>query len=285
MAKLQKPKLRKNIAAPPSAKITDPEPEVETPQEDDGGDSGFLAFGDRSQEQVAQYREQVSTPFVREFFISGKEIAASSDDKVTARVHLLFDYTQKDWNASAPFINLMEGNRPKLMLSPGNGDCALQAGGLNPSVRPIYFLMDHRTFKTKDGKTGTDGIKIWIPASNVAGLLGTAVADLRENLGVEEEDDLDITEYELKITKTGVGRKSSWALAFTARHKPLDQDQKDAVIKYFGFAGFPRLQEYRQYLGKIIRPNPQYLLSKNGNRPYQAAPRMSEGDVDHNTPY
>lgn len=282
MAGKLKPKLRRSVAPASTAHVPKEEPEVEIPTEDEGG---FLAFGDRSQEQVANYREQVSTPFVREFFISSKEIAASPDDKVTARVHLLFDYTQKEWNASAPFINLMDGIKPKLILSPGGGDCALQAGGMSPSIRPIYFLMDHRTFKTKDGKVGTDGVKVWIPASNVAGLLGTAIADLRENLGTKDEDDLDITGYELKVTKTGVGRKSSWALAFTARRKPLVPVQKEAVSKYFGVEGNLSIGDYRRYLGKIIRPNPQYLLSKNGNRPYQTAPRLNEEDVDHNVPY
>lgn len=267
MAKLP-PKLRKVAPPKPATKRKDPDPEPVVDEEDD---TGYLAFGEKADEQIAQYREQVNTPFVREFFISSKEIAASDNDSVTVRTHLLFDYTIKAWNSSAPFISLMNGNRPELCLAPPS-DCALQAGGLTPSIRPIYCLMDHRKFKTKAGATGSDQVKLWIPASTITGILSTAVLDLKENLDMDEEDPIDISRYELKITKNGTGRKSTWALSFTAREKPLTDEQIEAVCKFFGTEDYPDVPTVRKYLGKIFKPNPKYLLSRNGNRPYQKAP-------------
>ena len=273
------PPLRRKVAPPKKAPKPQPE-ETEDLHDDTEDDAGYLAFGEKADEQIAQYREQVATPFVREFFISSKEIAASDDDMVTVRTHLLFDYTQKAWNSSAPFITVMENNRPVLCLSPGD-DCALQAGGLSPSIRPIYVLMDHRKFKTKQGATGSDNVKVWIPPSGVTALLSAAVLDLKDNLGLDAEDHVDISRYELKITKSGTGRKSTWALAFTAREKPLTDEQLETACEFFKTETLPDVPTVRKTLGSMFKPNPKYLLSRNGNRPYQKAGGLQQqGDDD-----
>lgn len=272
---------------PETDQETEAEVDTDTPAEE--ADTSYLSTGSDAKKRVKDYQEHVSRPRARELFITQAEIEAG-EGSCTVPAHFCVNYADEQWAVSAPFITLREGTKFNRYLSPGNGDCALQAGGLQPSIRPVYLVIDHRKYKKQDGTMGGDDVRLWVPPAGTIGLLESAVNMLRDNLGVSGP--LDITNYELRITKSGKGRKTTWAVAFLAREKPMAGPWRAAINKFILGEKLAKerkftLEDYRRFLAKLLAPDPRWLLSKNGNRPYAAAPASrgprdgdSGGDTD-----
>ena len=250
------------------------------------GEASFLSYGKDAAKRVTDYQKHASRPRAREFFITKKEIEAANGN-CTVRVHFVVDYSKKEWQVAAPFVTLKVGQHYDQFVCAG-ADCALVAGGKHEVVKPVYYVVDHRSYETKDGKKGSDDIKQWTPPAAVKGLIENAIAELAEDEELSIEN-IDLRNYEARITKSGTGRGSSWGVSFARKSRPMAKDIVDKIGKFFGCKGTPSLQEYRTHLGKLLQPDPKWMLSRNGNKPWHEGATLPEAaskvDTDDNVPY
>ena len=231
--------------------------------------SDWMTTGEDADKRINDYQKEVSKPRAREFFITTKEVN-DAQGRATVRAHFALNYADPDYRIAVPRITIKEGGNFNSYTSPP-GDCALAAGGQRPSVRPVYLLIDHRTYTTRDGKEGGDDVRLWIPMPSVQGLVDQAIDDLCETLG-KERDTLNLTEYEAKITKAGTGRRSTWAVSFIARSKPLPMAVQEKIGKFFRNESgkLPTMSQYKTHMREVLAPDPRYLLSR-GAKPYVEA--------------
>jgi len=225
----------------------------------------YLSFGDEASKRVTEYQQHASRPRAREFFITTKEVTAGGG-QATMRVHFAVNYADKRFHIAVPRVTI-PGATPGTYDSftcPGP-DCAIAATGIMPSIRPVYILVDHRTYATKEGKPGGDDVKLWIPQPSILGLVDTCINDLCETLGIDRTA-LDLTRYEGKITKVGVGRRSAWSVSIIAKEKPLSKESLDRINKFFGAEGRQfTFADYRKQMQSLLAPDPRYMISKGGS--------------------
>jgi hypothetical protein len=152
----------------------------------------------------------------------------------------------------------------------------------------VYFLVDHRTYVNAKGEKRSDSMKRWIPAPALAGLMNNAIQTLCENLR-KDRDQIDLTEYKLKISKTGTGRGSAWALSFNINRSPVSADVKERVGKFFGdeHGRLPTLSRYRDFIQRMFQPDPRYMISKGGSytKPPKATRETSGSSEDDEPPF
>jgi hypothetical protein len=257
-------------AAPPAA---------ETSAADDGSpDESYLAFGEKAKTAVKISQEANAYRGYREFYITKKEISAAQakgENGVTVRVHFLRNYANPAENVSVPRCTIKSHDGFDSFTSPGD-DCALAAAGVPVSIRPVYVLIDHRTYLRRDNTTGSDDLKLFIPPPNFMGVMENAIKNLAENLGVAPGQ-VDVTKYEAKVTKISQGRSTTWAVDFVLQPKGLSKVAMENIAKAFDKEG------YRKVLAKWLAPNPRYMISRGGKytMPPKAAsvPAESENEA------
>ena len=273
------PSLPPRKAVPPRqppAQPTGPE-EVDSSAADDGSpDESYLNYGASAKQAVKNSQEANAFRGYREFFITKKDMAAAAqkgEQGVTVRVHFIRNYANPQENVSVPRCTIKTANSFDSYTSPG-ADCALAAAGVPVSIRPVYLLIDHRTYAKKDNTTGCDDLKLFIPPPNFMGIMENAIKNLAENLGVDPSA-VDITRHEAKLSKIASGRNTTWAVDFVIQPKALSKVAVDNIAKGFGTDG------YKKTLAKWLAPNPKYMISRGGH--YTAPPRQAaQGQVaDH----
>jgi hypothetical protein len=242
-------------AKPPPARVPT-EDELQEAEEDV---PDYLMTGGKAETAVKESAQaRGSAGF--EFFITTKEMDAAKkrgENGVTVRVHFIRNYADTEEKVSVPRCTIKENGRFASYTSPGN-DCALAAAGVNVSIRPVYLLVDHRSYKRQDGSVSKDQVKFWIPSPPLMAIMDAAIANLCENTG-EDPKTIDIRKYEAKITKIGEGRNTAWSIDFVVRPTGLSQEAIENVKKFYGDLS------YRQKLGKLLAPNPRYMLSRGGS--------------------
>lgn len=275
-------KIPATVAAPrqPPAQPTQPE-EVDPSAAADGSpDESYLNYGNAAKQAVKTSQEANAYRGYREFFITKKDMAAAQqkgEAGVTVRVHFIRNYANPNENVSVPRVTIKTQQGFDSFTSPAD-DCALAAAGCNVSIRPVYLLIDHRTYAKKDNTTGTDDLKLFIPPPNFMGIMENAIKNLAENLGVDPSA-VDVTKHEAKLSKISSGRSTTWAIDFVIQPKGLSKIAVDNIAKAFGTDG------YRKTLAKWLAPNPKYMISrggrytlppKNPQQPGQAADHANE---------
>ena len=249
--------------------------------EDSISSEDFLMTGDQAETYAKQQAAERARE-VREFFITKKELAASPTGNVEVRTHLCINYAEV--SDSGDFHNIVAtpcvtipagGGRFKTFTSPENGDCAFRAAGLQPYLKPLFIIMDHRPFKSKDGKkTYKDNIRAWRPGTGQIGQMRQAIRNLAENLGLDPDDpdtfrSLDVRDHVCKITKLGAGKRSTWSIDFLVAKTPLTKEQKEGIAKWFGLdveKGQVKVTRkiYMDKMRRILAPDDKYLISKGG---------------------
>lgn len=280
--------LPKRKATPPTRPQHKPEPvEDDLPDADSYTEeaSDWMTTGKDADKRINDYQKQVNRPRAREFFITQKEVAAANG-RASVRVHFAVNYANPIYRIAVPRITIKEGQNFNSYTSPP-GDCALAAGGLRPSVRPVYLLIDHRTYSKQDGSKGGDDVRLWIPMPSVQGLVDQAIEDLCETIG-EERADIDLTQYEAKITKAGTGRRSTWAISFVGKARPLPSDIQEKIGRFFKNedGSLPSHAQYVKHMREVLAPDPRFLLSK-GAKPYvqQVTPSNAGAADEEEPPY
>lgn len=277
-------KLRRKSATTAKAPMR---PQVRQPEPDDSDDDDlgvsaddFLMTGNQA-ETYAKNQQAERAREVKEFFITKKEIAASPNGNVEVRSRLCINYAEV--SASGDFHNIIAtpcvtipvgGGRFKTYTSPENGDCAFRAAGLTPYLKPLFVLMDHRSFKSKEGKVYKDNVRAWRPGTGQIGQMRQAIRNLAENLGLNPDDPesykrVDVRDHVCKVTKLSAGKRSSWSIDFLVAKTPLTTQQKEYIAKWFGLD--PEKDgttvTRKTYMGKmrsILAPDERYLISKGG---------------------
>ncbi len=252
----------KRQASPSTVEELDEDDSAVAPTSDMPSDD-MLSFGEDADQRIKNYQESAGRPRTLEFFITKKEVSAGGG-KASARVHLAFNYADKKYKVSAPFVTIKTAGGFDTFPSPGE-DCAIAQAGVNPSVKPIYILVDHRSYVDKEGNQRSDLVKKWIPAAGIASLMEDAIENLCENLG-EDRSNIDLRNYELSITKSGTGRQTSWSLAFIVKKKAMTSDHVERIGKFFGNeeGEYPDYAQYVAFLKKMLQPDPRYMISKGG---------------------
>lgn len=199
-----------------------------------------------------------------EFYITSKEMAAAKaatgSPVVTVLAHFYKDYSKAANFISVPRVTIKQGEQFKSFTSAGAGsDCAIVAAtGKQPRSCPVFVLVDHRKYTRQDGSQVSDSVKLWIPAPNLLSVLNQAVQDLAANLGCGV-DQVDITQHEARITRSGTGTTTVWGISFLVARKPLAHDVRAKVDKVFNDAG-----GYMALLTKWLAPADRYTISKGG---------------------
>lgn len=255
-------------AAPPAATQ-----EPDTQADDVPVEEGFLNFGTQAQQAVHNSQEANQFRGYREFFITKGEVedaAKRGEAGCTVRAHFVRNYANANENVSVGRCSISVGqNRSESYTSAGS-DCALAAAGVPVSVRPVYVLVDHRVYQKKDGTKGTDDVKLWIPPPNILSVMENAIKNLCENTGIDRLA-IDITKYEAKITKIGVGTKTTWAIDFMVKPVPLSKAAQDSIAKTLE-------KGYKATMAKWLAPNPKYMISRGGT--YVRPPKHSGSFAD-----
>lgn len=262
--------LPKRPAAPPRTLPGRPSPAASAapPAADDppelAGAESYMSFGDDAGKRVTEYQQHASRPRTREFFITTKEVTAGNG-QATIRVHFAVNYADKRFHIAVPRVTIpsVHAGQFDSFTSPG-ADCAIAAAGITPSIRPVYVLVDHRQYVTKEGKPGADDVKLWIPQPSILGLVDNAINDLAEVVGCERSK-LNLLKYEAKITKVGTGRRSAWNVSIVPKEKSMAPDTLDKINKFFGAEGRAfTYDDYRKRMTAILAPDPKYMISKGG---------------------
>jgi hypothetical protein len=243
-----------------------------------------MSFGDDAGKRVTEYQQHASRPRTREFFITTKEVTAGNG-QATIRVHFAVNYADKRFHIAVPRVTIPSVNAGQFdsYTSPG-ADCAIAAAGITPSIRPVYVLVDHRQYTTKEGKPGADDVKLWIPQPSILGMVDNAINDLAEVIGCDRSK-LNLIKYEAKITKIGTGRRSAWNVSFVPKEKFMAPDTLDKINKFFGAEGRAfTYDDYRKRMTAILAPDPKYMISKGGSYVKKAAP-VASGDGGDEPPY
>jgi len=265
--------------------------------EETAADTSWMSVGSTSVESARAKSKSNSKPKVREFFFVKDEINATTDPNTgkkkqkgtaTALVHFAVNYADDKYNCAIPRITVKEGGRFMSYTSPGT-DCAIaQATGNHASIRPVYTLVDHRSYE-HDGKEYTDMIKTWIPPATMIDLMRVAIENLCDSTGIDLED-IDITEYPAKISKSGSGRQTVWSLSFIAREDQYSDEAWDRVCGFFYGYEEAKDKEYDEItyeansskIAKLLAPDPRYILSTGGKYHVAGAP---DEDEKEDVPY
>lgn len=252
----------------------------------------WLATGSGVDEAVTKARQN-ARPKVREFFFVKDEMNATTDSSTgkakkkgtaTALVHFAVNYADLEYKVAIPRLSIKENGKYKGYTSIG-GDCAIQqATGQTASLRPVYFLIDHRSFE-HEGTEYTDMIKTWIPASTMMELLDVAIDNLAEAVQLERED-LDITLYPAKITKSGFGRKTAWSVSFIPREEQCSDDAWDRSLNFFFGQDEVKANNPEEIpadvhaakVRKLLSPDPRYMISKGGKYTVAETPKEDPKD-------
>ena len=284
------------------------EPKYEDPVDEDEGlgvsSDDFLLTGDKAESYARQQAAQRARE-VREFFITKKELAASPTGNVEVRTHLCINYAET--SSSGDFYNIVAtpsvvipagSGRFNTFTSPENGDCAFRAAGLNPYLKPLFVIMDHRSVKSKDGKkTYKDNVRAWRPGTGQIGQMRQAIRNLAENLGFDPDDSstydqIDVRDHICKITKLGAGKRSTWSIDFLVAKTPLTEEQKKNIARWFGLEvdkGQTTVTRkiYMDKMRQILAPDDRYLISKGGKYipPNNNASSSYEQDTTEEPPY
>jgi hypothetical protein len=190
-----------------------------------------------------------------------------------------------EYKVAVPRVTIPAGQgRFDSFTSPG-ADCAIAAAGVGVAICPVFVLVDHRQFSKKDGSKHTDSVKLWIPRPGISGLMKTAIETLCEDLECDA-DEVDLRNYELRITKTGTGRGSNWALNFFSRNeKPWQAAWNDPLMKFMGIDHLPTTADYRAFMAKILAPNPKYMISRGGVYHKPVSNDSQSADASDDVPY
>lgn len=248
--------------APSTASSPEPGVEDQEPSNEQVSDPGsdFLFTGSAAKARVAQSAEGFSG--AREFFITTKELEAAraktGTASVTVNIHFCKDVSKPEHYICVPRVGAKEGPNFRSYTAAGGGsDCAICAAtGKQPSMCPVFVILDHRTFKRQDGSVGGNEVKLWIPRPAMAGIFTQAVKTLAENLGCTP-DQVDVTQHVAQITKVGTGRSSTMTINFLVKRNPMSNADVNTFNKVFK-------DGYMETLRKWLAPNPRYMISKGG---------------------
>lgn len=272
MAAMPPRKPSATVVAPRQPPVQPTQPEEVDPAaaaEDGSPDESYLNYGASAKQAVKNSQEANAFRGYREFFITKKDMTAAAqkgEQGVTARVHFIRNYANPLENVSVPRCTIKTQQGFDSYTSPG-ADCALAAAGVPVSIRPVYLMIDHRTYAKKDNTTGCDDLKLFIPPPNFMGIMENAIKNLAENLGVDPSQ-VDITKHEAKLSKIASGRNTTWAVDFVIQPKGLSKIAVENITKGFGTDG------YKKTLAKWLAPNPRYMISRGGN--YIMPPRQPQ---------
>lgn len=218
-----------------------------------------------------------------EFYITTKETlaakAATGNPAVTVHAHFYKDYSKAANFISVPRVTIKQGDKFKSFTSAGAGsDCAIVAAtGKQPRSCPVFVLIDHRKYTRQDGTQVSDSVKLWIPSPNLLSVLNQAVQDLAANLGCGV-DQVDITQHEARITKSGSGTSTVWGISFLVARKTIAPEVRAKADKMFNDAG-----GYMALLSKWLAPADRYTISKGGV--YAVPPVYSAAGGGDEPPY
>lgn len=263
-------KIPATVQAPRQPPVQPTQPEEVDPAaaaEDGSPDESYLNYGQTAKQAVKNSQEANAYRGYREFFITKKDMTAAAqkgEAGVTVRVHFIRNYANPNENVSVPRCTIKTQQGFDSYTSPGD-DCALAAAGVNVSIRPVYLMIDHRTYTKRDNTTGTDDLKLFIPPPNFMGIMENAIKNLAENLGVDPSA-VDITKHEAKLSKIASGRSTTWAVDFVIQPKGLSKIAMENMAKAFGTEG------YKKTLAKWLAPNPKFMISRGGR--YTMPPRQ-----------
>ena len=161
------PKRPRRRAAPPRKPELAEEPTSE-PQDEDFVDADDYMMSDSTAEKRVKEQEERQSNRVREFYVRKAEVEASANGTVECRTHTVVNLAYRDGDnfpnlIAAPRVQIPQGKGFQIYTSPDNGDCAFREAGLNPGIRPCILILDHRQFKTRDGRVFKDDIKQFNP--------------------------------------------------------------------------------------------------------------------------
>jgi len=285
----------------PRRRASAPVQPIDPVENDAPADDDWLSTGADVDKAVKEAKAS-SRPRVNEFFfVKGEQEGVvdqhtgrkKAEGSASAYVHFAVNYADEAYKTVIPRITIKENGRYNSYTSPGP-DCAIrQATGQNPSLRPVYLLVDHRSYTSQEGKTYVDTVKTWIPAASVMDLVDLAIDNLADALSMDR-DDLDITQYKAKVTKSGYKRKSVWSISFVPKEEEYSDEAWERVGMFFlgkdEFDADPDLDEitpdmHAQKVRKLLAPDPRYMLSKGGSYTVPNAPNNPNAGKDDTLPY
>jgi hypothetical protein len=263
--------------APPEPKATTPEPETETlEQATPESPASYLSFGESAEKKIKEDAARVRLAHW-EFFVTRKELDRAENKTVIVQATLAFPYTRTDYAVAVPRVSIKTPNGFESYTSPP-GDCAIAAAGITVMVRPLFFLIDHRTFDRKDGTKGSDQVKGWLPSSNMIGIMKGAMSQLADDVGIPF-DKLDIRNHRLRITASMTGRRIAYAVSFSP--KATQFNYSDAVAKFMRTKQYPTLFEYQAFVSKLLAADPRYMISRGGTYQKPVSRQPAEGESEH----
>lgn len=253
----------KRPSTPVSDPVTDTEEHDETSApvsegSDDTDPTSYLSYGSDADKKIEADANSPKNSFW-EFFITKDELKKSKN-VCAVDVTFAFNYADPQYAIAVPRVTVREGGNFRQVTSAGN-DCAVAAAGVQPSLKPAWLLIDHRTYVNKQGEKVTNRAKVWLPPGSLIGLMKSALGVLASELGCDPSS-IDIRKHRCVLTKSATGKKTSWSIQFRVKEREFEYEE--VVSSFMKMDHYPSLQEYRRFMGKLLAPNPRYMISKGG---------------------